>query len=45
MFYSKRQQRLATKMNCCVSRAVPSATEAQADAVRTGSAVITIKPN
>ena len=45
VFYSKRQQRLATKMNCCVSRAVTSATGAQADAVRTGPAIITIEPN
>ena len=45
VFYSERQQRLSTKMNCCVSRAVTSATGAKADAAHTGPAIITIEPN
>lgn len=45
VFYSERQQRLSTKMNCCVSRAVTSATGAKADAAAGGPAVITIEPN
>lgn len=44
VFYSERQQRLSTKMNCCVSRAVTSATGSRADA-ETGPAIITIEPN
>ena len=46
VFYSERQQRLSTKMNCCVSRAVTSASGARADADRgAGPAIITIEPN
>ena len=44
VFYSERQQRLSTKMNCCVSRAVTSATGARTDAT-VGPAIITIEPN
>lgn len=45
VFYSERQQRLSTKMNCCVSRAVTSKTGAQIDASMAGPAIITIEPN
>ncbi|MDO5743999.1 MAG: PDR/VanB family oxidoreductase [Micrococcaceae bacterium] len=45
VFYSERQQRLSTKMNCCVSRAVTSSTGARSDAGDAGPAVITIEPN
>lgn len=45
VFYSKRQQRLSTKMNCCVSRAVTSVSGARSDASPAGPAVITIEPN
>ncbi|OIH85733.1 oxidoreductase [Arthrobacter sp. UCD-GKA] len=45
VFYSERQQRQGTKMNCCVSRAVTSATGAKTDAAHAGPAVITIEPN
>ena len=45
VFYSSRQQRLSTKMNCCVSRAVTSATGARADAAQVRPAVVTIEPN
>jgi ferredoxin-NADP reductase len=45
VFYSERQQRLSTKMNCCVSRAVTSATGGKSDATHAGPAVITIEPN
>ncbi|RAX48584.1 oxidoreductase [Arthrobacter sp. AQ5-05] len=44
VFYSERQQRLGTKMNCCVSRAVTSPTGSRSDA-GAGPAVITIEPN
>lgn len=42
VFFSERQQRLSTKMNCCVSRAVTSETGAKVDAAGTGPAVVTI---
>lgn len=44
VFYSERQQRLSTKMNCCVSRAVTSPTGSRTDAAA-GPAIITIEPN
>ncbi|MDQ0092982.1 PDR/VanB family oxidoreductase [Paeniglutamicibacter psychrophenolicus] len=44
VFYSERQQRQGTKMNCCVSRAVTSPTGSRSDA-GAGPAVITIEPN
>ncbi len=45
VFYSERQKRQASKMNCCVSRAVTSETGAQQDARRSSPAVVTIEPN
>lgn len=46
VFYSERQKRQSSKMNCCVSRAITSQTGAKADAARTGGpAVVTIEPN
>ncbi|OIH85748.1 hypothetical protein BLJ79_06250 [Arthrobacter sp. UCD-GKA] len=45
VFYSERQQRLATKMNRCISRAVASATGAKSDAAHARPAIITIEPN
>lgn len=44
VFYSERQQRLSTKMNCCVSRAVTSPSGSRSDA-GAGPAVVTIEPN
>lgn len=46
VFYSERQKRQSTKMNCCVSRAVTSPTGARADArAGAGPAVVVIEPN
>jgi len=46
VFYSERQKRQSSKMNCCVSRAVTSATGARVDAPQgAGPAVVTIEPN
>ncbi|MGH3652281.1 PDR/VanB family oxidoreductase [Glutamicibacter sp.] len=46
VFYSERQKRQSSKMNCCVSRAITSATGAKADAATGGGpAVVTIEPN
>ncbi|GAA4368033.1 PDR/VanB family oxidoreductase [Paeniglutamicibacter cryotolerans] len=42
VFFSERQQRQNTKLNCCVSRAVTSETGAKADAAPSGPAVVTI---
>lgn len=42
VFYSERQQHATEKMCCCVSRAVTSSTGLEADAARTGPAIITI---
>ena len=46
VFYSERQKRQSSKMNCCVSRAITSPTGAKADAAAgSGPAVVTIEPN
>lgn len=46
VFYSERQKRQSSKMNCCVSRVITSQTGAKTDAlVSGGPAVVTIEPN
>ena len=45
VFFSERQQRLGTKMNCCVASAVTSDTGAKSDAGHAGPAIVTIEPN
>lgn len=46
VFYSERQKRQSSKMNCCVSRVVSSDSGLRSDAQNTGSpAVVTIEPN
>lgn len=46
VFYSERQKRQSSKMNCCVSRAVTTPTGARTDAAHgDGPAVVVIEPN
>jgi len=46
VFYSERQKRQSSKMNCCVSRVITTETGAQTDASsNAGPAMVTIEPN
>lgn len=46
VFYSERQKRQSSKMNCCVSRVVSSGTGLRSDAPSSGfPAVVSIEPN